>query len=101
MAWADVVRVCVQVTLSLLSALATGFNCFIYSILTFYTPNDIVNKLAQDPLARLSDALPIAAGKTDQPDKSIHVCITAARRCLSVRPGLTRCSPSVNSGYVC
>lgn len=52
-----------QVTLSLLSLGVTALNCLVYSILTFYTPQDIVNKLAEDPLARLSDAWPIALGR--------------------------------------
>ncbi len=51
-----------QVTLSLLSLGATALNCLIYSILTFYSPQDIVNKLGEDPLARLDDAVPIALG---------------------------------------
>lgn len=51
-----------QVTLSLLSLGATAVNCLIYSILSFYTPQDIVNKLGEDPLARLGDAWPIALG---------------------------------------
>jgi len=51
-----------QVTLSLLSLGATALNCLVYSILTFYSPADIVNKLGEAPLARLDDALPVAAG---------------------------------------
>jgi hypothetical protein len=53
---------CAQVTLSLISAGATLFNCLIYSILAFYTPQDVLTKLVDDPLARLPDALPIALG---------------------------------------
>lgn len=51
-----------QATLSLLSLGATALNCLVYSILTFYSPADIVNKLGEAPLARLDDALPVAAG---------------------------------------
>lgn len=51
-----------QVTLSLLSLGATALNCLVYSILTFYSPADIVNKLGEAPLARLDDALPVAVG---------------------------------------
>lgn len=51
-----------QVTLSLLSLGATAFNCLVYSLLTFYSPQDILTKLVDDPLARLGDAWPIALG---------------------------------------
>lgn len=51
-----------QATLSLLSLGATAVNCLVYSLLTFYSPQDILTKLVDDPLARLADAWPIALG---------------------------------------
>jgi len=53
----------VQGVFSLLALGVTIINTLSLSLLTFYTPQDVLQDLIADPLAKLDDALPIFFGE--------------------------------------